>query len=176
MTNSEEDLFTKAPAEYTSEEKAFLFEQYKLYVETADRISQRRQNANNFFLSVNTALAAVFAALSTNKVGDIDIPSSLVISTAGITLSYTWIRGIRSYREINTGKFAIIHKIEDALPLRLYRAEWVALGEGKDPKRYLPFTKVENVVPWVFVSLYVVLSLITVGEHIGVYRWLSSLC
>ena len=34
-------------------------EQYKLYVEMADRISSRRQNANSFFLSINTAIVAL---------------------------------------------------------------------------------------------------------------------
>src|SRR5262245_9792406 len=33
-----------------------LLEQYKLYVEMADRISQRRGTANTFFLTVNTAI------------------------------------------------------------------------------------------------------------------------
>ena len=40
-------------------------EQYKLYVEMADRISARRQTANSFFLSVNTAIVALLGYLRT---------------------------------------------------------------------------------------------------------------
>jgi hypothetical protein len=39
-------------------------EQYKLYLEMADRISSRRQSANSFFLTLNTALVALVSYLS----------------------------------------------------------------------------------------------------------------
>ena len=48
----------------TEEESKAMFEQYKLYVEMADRISQRRMNANTFFISVNTLLCAVTSFLN----------------------------------------------------------------------------------------------------------------
>ena len=37
-------------------DEATAFEQYKLYVEMADRVSARRSLANTFFLTLNTAL------------------------------------------------------------------------------------------------------------------------
>ena len=40
---------------------AQLLEQYKLYVEMADRISQRRGAANTFFLTFNTAVVGALA-------------------------------------------------------------------------------------------------------------------
>jgi hypothetical protein len=43
-----------------------LLDQYKLYVEMADRISQRRTSANTYFLSVNSAILA-FAGYLTSK-------------------------------------------------------------------------------------------------------------
>jgi hypothetical protein len=54
------NLFAAFPTDqpYPSNEKlhAHLFEQYKLCVELADRISARRQTGNSSFLTVNTAL------------------------------------------------------------------------------------------------------------------------
>ena len=41
--------------------------QYTLYVEMADRISQRRGLANTFFLSLNTAIFAAVGALWTTR-------------------------------------------------------------------------------------------------------------
>ncbi len=41
-------------------------DQYKLYVEMADRISQRRATANTYFLSVNSAILA-FVGYLTSK-------------------------------------------------------------------------------------------------------------
>ena len=37
-----------------------ILEVYKVYLEMADRISERREKANSFFLVVNTALIALF--------------------------------------------------------------------------------------------------------------------
>jgi len=55
---------------------------------------------------------------------------------------------------LNSGKFKVIHEIEKRLPLSPYDAEWEAIGRGKDSKLYLPFTRVETTVPWVFLVLH----------------------
>ena len=49
---------------YGKEYRNHILEQYKLYVEMADKISQRRLETNNFFVSVNTLLLAFFTQLS----------------------------------------------------------------------------------------------------------------
>lgn len=36
-----------------------IFEQYKLYVESADRISQRRSSVNTFFITANSIMITV---------------------------------------------------------------------------------------------------------------------
>ncbi len=134
--------------------EAHVLEQYKLYVEMADRISSRRQNANSFFLSVNTALVAVvsYVSLSGAQAGRF----AWVVPTAGVALSYMWYRLVRSYKDLNSGKFQVIHAIEKRLPIRPYGAEWEALGKGANKKLYIPFTHVERAVPWVFVFIHAV--------------------
>jgi len=66
---------------------------------------------------------------------------------------------VYSYRQLNTGKFKVIIALEQMLPTALYEAEWVALGEGKDRKLYLPLTHIENWVPACFGMLYIVLAI-----------------
>jgi hypothetical protein len=56
------------------------FQQYKLAVEMADRISARRLTANTVFLTVNTVLAAVLGAHSFQWYAPI----------AGMVLSIAW--------------------------------------------------------------------------------------
>ncbi len=56
-------LFKTKSESYGSKYKDDLFEQYKLYVEMADRVSERRSTANNFFLAANTLLISVFGAV-----------------------------------------------------------------------------------------------------------------
>ena len=60
-----DDLWTSLPEDsiYKKDEALFqehLLEQYKMYVEMADRISQRRNLANVFFLTLNTSIVTGF--------------------------------------------------------------------------------------------------------------------
>ncbi|WP_270832682.1 RipA family octameric membrane protein, partial [Aeromonas sp. QDB22] len=45
------------------------------------------------------------------------------------------------------------------MPMALFKGEWVAMGEGKDHKKYLPLTHVENYVPLCFGIMYILLGL-----------------
>lgn len=121
---------------------------YKLYLGTAEAISSRRQSANSFFLALNTA-AVGFIELFAE-----DSRLFWTVPVAGIVLCFIWWRLIRSYRDLNSGKFKVIHEIESLLPLAPFDAEWEALGRGRDPKLYLQFTVVESWVPVVFALLH----------------------
>ncbi len=145
---------------YGNNFKAHYLEQYKLYVEMTDRISTKRQHSNTFFLTVNSALILMSSYL---QLGNSPATSSSLfwlISILGITLCYSWHRLIRSYKDINTGKFKIIHAMEKHLPTSPYQSEWDALGQGKKADIYLPFTKIETAIPWTFfvIHLFVLLQ------------------
>ena len=61
---------------------------------------------------------------------------------------------VRSYRQLNSGKFEIINRMEQHLPAAMFEAEWHSLAEGKDSGKYRPFTKTEATIPVVFEILY----------------------
>lgn len=142
----------------TDKYRTHLLEQYKLYVEMLDRISARRQAANSYFLSVNTALLGFVGYLTTKE----PVEYLWLLGIAGLALSFAWQRLILSYQGLNTAKFAVVHAIEKVLPVSLYDAEWEALGRGKNKELYTPFTNIELNVPWVFVSLHAFVILRTV--------------
>lgn len=131
--------------------KDHLMDMYKLYLEMTDRISQRRSSANTWFLTLNTALLTAIGLFLTKNIHSFIF---VLISIAGIVVCYQWHRLIISYKQMNTGRFNVILAIEEMLPLKIYSAEWIALGEGKDPEIYKPFTDVEKRVPIVFGWLY----------------------
>ncbi len=144
-----EKLIVKTPDDYGGNYQSHCLEMYKLYVQMADNISTRRQSANSFFLTINTAIIGFVGYLGTTA-GN----WNLAVSISGVALCYTWYRLIRSYKDLNSGKFKVIHEMEKELPLSPYDAEWEALGRGKDPKLYLPFTNIEIYVPFVFGLLH----------------------
>ncbi|AUW03849.1 hypothetical protein [Vibrio campbellii] len=129
-------------------------ELYKLSVEMADRISARRLTANSFFLTINTGIIAFAGYLSLSVDKNLAAGQYWVVALAGVILCYMWYRLIRSYAGLNKAKFDVIHEMEKDLPYKVFDAEWVAVGQGNDPKKYLPFTKIEMAVPWVFLGIH----------------------
>lgn len=152
--NISDKLYSVSNEKYGSEYNSHVIEIYKLYVEMADRISTRRQLANSFFLSINTAIVAIVGYVQLGQKAGEAIDFYWVVGLAGVALCYAWYRLIRSYSGLNSGKFKVIHEIEKRLPLSPYDAEWEVIGRGKDSKLYLPFTRVETAVPWVFLVLH----------------------
>ncbi|MGP3974140.1 RipA family octameric membrane protein [Streptomyces sp. 8N114] len=145
------------PSTYASgneQYQAAVLEQYKLCVEMADRVSSRRSLTNTFFLSLNSLIAAGAAGLSDN-VGRAPVWMLVGALVVLITQCAAWFVIIRSYRQLNAAKFAVIGALEERLPAFAYsRAEWQALGEGRDWRQYLPLTHVEQWVPLIFSLTY----------------------
>ncbi len=150
---------TAAATLYGGDRKAYqdaVLEQYKLYVEMADRISERRGLANTFFLTLNTAIVTAVAVFWK------DHPSALIwwlVFPLIVVLGqcFAWFYLVRSYRHLNAAKYQVIGALEERLPASPYwRAEWLALGEGKDPRKYWPLTHIENWIPILFGTVYVV--------------------
>lgn len=141
-----------------------ILEQYKIYVEMADRISARRMLANTFFLGIHTAFIAVFALLIKEKV-DLSAIVGLALLFGVIVLCGLWWAIIRSYGQLNTGKYKVVHEIEQLLPLAPYDAEWEMLEKGKNWKVYLPLTHIENYVPLCFAVTYIALAFGVIMSH-----------
>ena len=137
-----------------------LLEQYKIFVTATENISNRRQTANSFFVTINTVLIS-FTSYS-NAYGKTGLSALLLASFAGLFISFMWYRLIRSYTDLNGAKFKVIKEIESHLPLNPFEAEWEAVGRGKDPTLYLPFTSVEANIPRVFMFLHFCMSMFSI--------------
>ena len=131
-----------------------LLEVYKLQSELADRVSQRREGANRLYAGLLTGLTTAIGALL--RFGDDGQGESglIVGCVLGIALSISWWIVIRSYRQLNTGKFAALHELEDQLAYPFFKREWDLLSKGKDYRRYWRLSVVEVGLPLIFVALF----------------------
>lgn len=131
-----------------------LLEQYKLYVEMADRVSQRRGLANSFFLTLNTAIFALIGVLLPRYPHPV---RWLVFPLIAVLVQcLAWYCTVRSYRLLNTAKYNVIGILEQRMPASPYwRAEWEQLGRGKSWKHYWPLSYVESMAPLLFAMTYV---------------------
>ena len=142
------------PEQYGEKYPDHLLEQYKLYVEMADRISQRRDQSNKFYATVYSALAAVLLLTARFDLSDSALTIVfLAVGTVGAALALIWWLNIKSYRAINSAKFDVIHEIETRLPFPGYQREWELLRPTDSPPKYLQLTRIEQYVPAVFLLL-----------------------
>lgn len=142
-----------------------VLEQYKLYVEMADKISLRRQQTNTFFISLNTLVLSIFGAICALNVFKLSKTWLILTGVLGILLATTWWLIILSYRQLNTGKFKIINEMEGLLPIKPYQIEWVELKEGKDIRVYFSISHVEQIVPILVAAVYVWVFLTGIYMH-----------
>lgn len=142
-----------------SEEKQELLEIYKLHSELADRVSQRREGANRLYVSLLSGILILLAAFL--RYGTGAIPGWVILLVGGflgVSLSASWYIVIRSYRQLNAGKFDALHELEEKLAYPFFKREWELLEEGEKVSKYWKLTVVETFLPIVFG----VLSLVSV--------------
>lgn len=155
-------LFSQEEKEYGNKYREHLFEQYKLYIEGIERISDRREGANKYFIAINTViLTALVVSFRINTIEGIVYVHTLLSVLGMVVCGIFWFL-LRSYRQINTGKFQVIHKIEKKLPLALYDFEWKTLEEGKNKKIYHPSSHIEALIPLNIGFVYLILLLVNV--------------
>ncbi|MDP8228084.1 MAG: hypothetical protein P9M15_01375 [Candidatus Electryoneaceae bacterium] len=153
--------------DYGSSYQADFLEQYKLYVEMADRISHRRSLANSFFIASNTLLIGIITVFKPS--GNVHPILLLALGFFGIFLCFVWLVTINSYRQLNSGKFKIIHKMEESLPFAMYKEEWDRLGSGKDAKKYRQLTRMERYVPLLFLLPYAIMIAYSLATFFRLY-------
>jgi len=144
-------------------EKNLLFEQYKVYVEMMDRTSGRRAETNKFYITLLSGLLAFLTFLLGRQfcTGYEDIVIGL-FAVLGLILCWVWNTNIWSYRELNSGKFKIIHEMEKELPYECYKREWDVLKASN----YKRLTQVEQSVPKIMAVPYTLLLVYTVSHSL----------
>lgn len=141
-------------------DQAEFFEQYKIMVASSETLVSRRQGVNAFFLTVNGLLGTVLGLLLHQfSPGRLEAGGVAIITVVGFVLCYSWQSLIKSFGQLNTGKFAVINRMERHLAASIFNAEWKALGEGKDRGRYKTFTSSELTVPRMLMTAYAIAAL-----------------
>ena len=129
--------------EYKEGYDTLILEQWKICVEMANSNTEKRTNSNNIFITINSALFAVVTFSLDYK--------SIMLSVVGIVVSILWLNSIESYKKLSSVKYHIVNEIEEKLPLAPFTYEWEKL---KSEYKYLRLTKIEKILPWLFILLY----------------------
>lgn len=160
--SNNKEIYPAEKGQYGSLYQEHFFEQYKILVESIEKNSDRRQSANNYFIAINGAFITILGL--TFQIGDahVRLGARILLGIAGIVASIIFWLLIRAYKQLATGKFKVLHKIEERLPIALYRYEWKILDGGKKWSTYFPFSHIEMKFPWFFAVGYLVLLILTI--------------
>ena len=139
------------------DEKQELLEIYKLHAGLADSVSRQRGATNRFYLLLMSGLSVLFPALLRVQDGEQVGILMLCIGLLGIALAAAWFLHLRSYRQLNTGKFKPLHELEEKLAYPFYKREWELLDKGEKPGKYWKLSVVETIVPGVFCAAFLAL-------------------
>ena len=160
----------------TSKDTATLIEQYKLYVEMTDKVSERRIDATKLHISLLTALlAAVSLALGQNLSTKNQNFILVMTGIMGVALCFVWFFNINTYRQLNSLKFKVIHEMEKELPFACYSREWEILDKNPKEYKYRRLWKIEQLVPLLLLIIYLVLliySLLNCFDRIDQPGWI----
>lgn len=144
-----------------------LFEQYKIFLQTSESVVERRQNVNNFYISVNSAIVAVFGAIgSFGFDGNWKYYLGIAVPIVGIILCYSWMRIIKAYGSLNSSKMKIINILERKLPASLYEAEWKVQTDRLNLKPYISFTESEIRIPKIFICIYLIIIFLEIMQYV----------
>lgn len=129
---------------------------FALYLETAEKASERRAKANAWMLTLNTALVSLYGALAKDAALAVAAPLwRWGLPLAGLLICAAWWGLLRSYRQLNGAKFMVLQEMEKALPFQPFARER-ELYKAQNRKG---FSNIERWIPAGFGALYAVLAL-----------------
>ena len=165
---NEKKLFNHTEESYSGSFTNDVLEQYKLYVQSAENVSARRVSTMRYLLTLNTAIVALYGfGIANSEYIYLLIP----VGAVGIVVSLASRLIIRSYSDLNTVKFKLIHEMEQHLPVALYDYEWQIAEEGRG-KTYRPVSHIEMSIPILFIFIHIlalcfVVAQMTIGSTLG---------
>jgi hypothetical protein len=132
------------------------FAMFELYLATAEKVSDRRAQANSWMLSVNSAIVALYGYLQSDKMAVGATQKGVwlwAIPAAGAIVSLAWAALLASYRELNRAKFAVLTEIEADLPVSPLTRERRIYKE----RARRSFSQIESLIPACFALLYIIM-------------------
>lgn len=137
------------------------FEEYKFFTERVQYRSQRRQQASQIYLTVNTAIFGIIALLikDSGLAGWSLAIASLPLFFVGIIVSITWSRIIMEFGRLIGWQYEQLREMEKYMKssFKMHTKEWEEFYKPiNKSKRGFSFSSLEAQMPSVFIGLYIV--------------------
>jgi hypothetical protein len=145
-----------------SKEKINKFDEYKFFAESTQHLSERRQSATQTYLSINTAIVGVLtflikdSGIAEERVLLVIVPLFLV----GILACWIWYKIIVQYKKLINWRYDQLMEMEHQFDNchQIYINEKEKFFKFTKGKRKFGFSRLERVLPIMFIVLYVLYS------------------
>ena len=144
----------------TTEQPVSQFEEYKLFIQYTQQLSERRQAATQTFLTINTAIFSVLAFLV--KDGGFAVRQLALFSAplflVGLVICVIWRKILLQYKELGNWRFEQLRIMEQAMPdsSQVFTKEWDQYYKPRQGKERFGFSRLETWLPQLCIVLYVV--------------------
>lgn len=136
------------------------FEEYKYLGDRALQQSQRRQNASQIYLTLNTAIFGVMALL----IKDSGLTqwglllATLPLFIVGLIACVTWITIISRFKKLIGWHYEQLREIEKSIKgsYKFFTKEWNEFSDLDREKKHSSFSNLESIMPKLFIGLYLV--------------------
>jgi len=133
-------------------------EEYKLFLNQVNKLTDRRQNVTTVYLTVNSAIVGALAFLFK----DVQMPSwaypasAAILLVSGVAACSLWRRLISQYSVLLGWWYEQLRDIETAMPnsRALLTEEYEALYGGGQSQPRVGLTRYEIRLTWLFTVLY----------------------
>lgn len=119
--------------------------------ELADSVTDKRINASNFYMSIDTALVGLLYFV--NNWWD------YTVAFVGLTVAILWFFSVQNYRYLSSAKWKVVNDLEEKLPVKPFKYEWKVLTY-REKYRYFQVTKIERIMPFLFGLLFLLIIIL----------------
>lgn len=148
-------------------------DEYTIFFDHVNTLTERRQSITTIYLSVNAALTTAIAFLFKDGQfpGVAQQASVLILLTSGIAACNLWRRLIKQYSILIGWWYKQLRALEDARPesCRLLTKEYQALYRAGQRTAAVGLTRYEVHLTWLFTILYILFGLAVLTALIQKY-------
>ncbi|MEL7532108.1 MAG: hypothetical protein AAFN10_12400 [Bacteroidota bacterium] len=139
------------------EDRKEMLELYKTFLNSIEVTTNRRQQSNQFFIGLLTALLGVVGfVLSSEHLKEakmIQFSVMLVVGITGLILSGVWREYLKSTLILSKAKFSVLNPMEDKFVVQPFSDEYNLLKEWD----YVNLGKLEKILPLLMMIPYALL-------------------
>ena len=177
--------------------KKVAFDEFKLFYDSAEKVTDRRHSANRWNYSICIAILGAIAAIISWSLGKPNFLITGIVSVvllAGMAALYCslWIGQIRDLKELNNAKFSVLNEManfvsfgdgnnESLISYKPFEKEWDALTKAKIAEEVksieivaLKSSNIEYLIPKAFRILFVLIMLAVPLEGWRTYEAISK--